>query len=654
MRFAAVFFAALTAGRILAYDPAPEWAHIAAGDTDAAFLGSAAVAVRLDETLVKVETDGTFLTEHRVIIEILRNEGASSASHTVYYNAASDKVQEVNSWIMRNGVEVEQKGRREWLDIAANANGALIDETREIFVNLDSKAVKGDLVVFLTRVQSKEFLGDRIYDYTPFYVPRAAAKVEITLPAGWTVTQHSFGPMPKPLFAQDGAVSRWNLPATPFSAEESHSAEERSGLVISVRSPGAQLATFNDWPEVGRYVNQFQVSQCDTSPELSAKVKAVTAGCADDFARIRALGHYVQDLRYVAINRNLALGHGYRPRAASEVLHMGYGDCKDKATLLRALLREIGVKSSIVLVWVANGARIDEAVASPAWFNHAILAIELPTVPDEWRSATVTAGGRNFLIFDPTNRTTLVGDIGESIQDTRAFLCLDGGGEMITLPARDGESGFALHRRIRVQVNPSGAALCTGSIQASGQIAAAARSFTEASGTDLDLEKLVSYQMSEGFRQATITEKKFQDDPVSGVAQLDFSCSLPSYGQPIPGGRVVVKFDLFSHHQTPVFPEHERRNAIRLFPLVIHDEVTLSLDPGIELQDVPKPASIQSPYGKYSLQVVRQDNGLVVTRHYELMRTVVPVEEFARLKQFLNSVGKADRSAAILRSAAVQ
>ena len=52
-----------------------------------------------------------------------------------------------------------------------------------------------------------------------------------------------------------------------------------------------------------------------------------------------------------------------------------YGDCKDKATLLASLLAAAGYKADTVLI--GAGIRFNEAVPSPAAFNHAITVVSL-------------------------------------------------------------------------------------------------------------------------------------------------------------------------------------------------------------------------------------------------------------------------------------
>ena len=58
---------------------------------------------------------------------------------------------------------------------------------------------------------------------------------------------------------------------------------------------------------------------------------------------MKALARFVQhDIRYVAIE--LGIG-GFQPHPAAEVFAHHYGDCKDKATLLSSMLRQIGIES---------------------------------------------------------------------------------------------------------------------------------------------------------------------------------------------------------------------------------------------------------------------------------------------------------------------
>ena len=67
--------------------------------------------------------------------------------------------------------------------------------------------------------------------------------------------------------------------------------------------------------------------------------------------------------------------HGYKPYKVTQVLARRFGDCKDKASLLIALLREVGVDAELVLVRTRRGGRLDPEPASLAVFDHAIVYV---------------------------------------------------------------------------------------------------------------------------------------------------------------------------------------------------------------------------------------------------------------------------------------
>ncbi len=52
-----------------------------------------------------------------------------------------------------------------------------------------------------------------------------------------------------------------------------------------------------------------------------------------------------------------------------------FGDCKDKAALMIALLREVGVPAELVLVRTRRGGHLDTEPASLAIFDHAIVYV---------------------------------------------------------------------------------------------------------------------------------------------------------------------------------------------------------------------------------------------------------------------------------------
>lgn len=74
----------------------------------------------------------------------------------------------------------------------------------------------------------------------------------------------------------------------------------------------------------------------------------MTAGATTELDRICAIAAFTQHTKYVEIALNLTRGGGYTPHRAEETLARNYGDCKDKATLMRALLKALDIESYLV------------------------------------------------------------------------------------------------------------------------------------------------------------------------------------------------------------------------------------------------------------------------------------------------------------------
>jgi len=202
-------------------------------------------------------------------------------------------------------------------------------------------------------------------------------------------------------------------------------------MVVSFFSQGGSSSkSFTNWQQMGQWYVDLTNGRSDASPEVKQKVAALTASSPTQLAKMRAIAQFVQhDIRYVAIE--LGIG-GWQPHYAAEVFTHRYGDCKDKATLMRSMLREIGIESYHVPINTERGS-ITPDVPAYQGFDHVILAIKLPDgVVDNSLTATLQHRrlGR-LLFFDPTNELTPFGQIGGYLQDNYGLLVFSDGGELV-------------------------------------------------------------------------------------------------------------------------------------------------------------------------------------------------------------------------------
>src|SRR5579872_4146125 len=135
--------------------------------------------------------------------------------------------------------------------------------------------------------------------------------------------------------------------------------------------PDVQLTTFKSWSELGAWYAKLQKDRVQPDDMLRARAAEITKDQKTDLEKIEALYDYVAtQYRYVSLSFGMSR---YQPHAASEVFNNRYGDCKDKHTLLAALLKASGYDSYAVLM--NSSRKVDEDMPSLGQFDHVITAV---------------------------------------------------------------------------------------------------------------------------------------------------------------------------------------------------------------------------------------------------------------------------------------
>jgi lipoprotein NlpI len=145
-----------------------------------------------------------------------------------------------------------------------------------------------------------------------------------------------------------------------------------------------QFSEFSSWGEVANWANELFQTRAPIGDDLQQIVQKIHALPSDE-TRVTAALEFVQsEIRYFSVS----LGESsHRPAMPDIVLRRRYGDCKDKSFLLIALLRELGIQSSPVLLQIGRRTGLEKTLPSAQFFDHAIVQ--------------ATVGGKTFFL-DPT------------------------------------------------------------------------------------------------------------------------------------------------------------------------------------------------------------------------------------------------------------
>jgi Flp pilus assembly protein TadD/transglutaminase-like putative cysteine protease len=137
------------------------------------------------------------------------------------------------------------------------------------------------------------------------------------------------------------------------------------------KRPDVELTTFGNWGEMAQWYAKLEKGRTDPTPEIRAKTLELLQGRESRLDKIQALYDYVaKNIRYVSLS--FGLGR-YQPHSAADVFANQYGDCKDKHTLLAAMLQAAEIPSDAVLIPFSSA--LDTSMPSPSQFDHVITAV---------------------------------------------------------------------------------------------------------------------------------------------------------------------------------------------------------------------------------------------------------------------------------------
>ncbi len=168
--------------------------------------------------------------------------------------------------------------------------------------------------------------------------------------------------------------------------------------------PSVEFATGTSWASIAKAYAAMSDPQT-----LTAEAQTILPNPlpADRMAKIRAIVKELHhDVRYTGVEFGAAR---LTPMSPSEVIQRHYGDCKDKANLLVAMLRAAGIKANLALLDVGPGPDVSPTLPGISLFDHAIVYVPADGHnPPLWIDATADTFAVGSLPYEDEGRQALV------------------------------------------------------------------------------------------------------------------------------------------------------------------------------------------------------------------------------------------------------
>jgi transglutaminase-like putative cysteine protease/tetratricopeptide (TPR) repeat protein len=349
---------------------------------------------------VRFENDGTEVSETEAVVRIQSQAGVEAFGQLVFgYSSATEKLNIDYVRVRKPDGRVVATPESTARDFAPDVlrEAPMYSDYRQRHISVASLQ-PGDLLEYrtVTRVQTPLAAGNFWYEYTfPKGVVVTEDRLEINVPKGREVKLKAPTKTPEIQEIGDRRIYTWI--AKNLQPDRDQASDEE------VSKPDIQLTTFTDWKQVAQWYAKLQGERMAVDESVRKKAEELTKGAATPTEKAQRLYDFVaRSIRYVSIS--LGVGR-YQPHPASDVLQNGYGDCKDKHTLLSALMRAEGIQSYPVLI--DSSRKLDPDVPSPAQFDHVITAVRL---------------GRGLTWLDTTPEVTPFGLILYQLRNKEAVL----------------------------------------------------------------------------------------------------------------------------------------------------------------------------------------------------------------------------------------
>jgi hypothetical protein len=643
------FAIALISATALAGDETPQWLKQAASRIPGAYAKNVGAVVLLSEQNVRVDEDGKVTTTERRATKILSNEGRAEAFAAVPYLTDTGKVRDMRAWIIRPSGAVKKFGKDDVLDLAGAPND-VFNEVRIKLIAARDDAETGAVFGYEWTTEERSVFTQFDWQFQR-RLPVLESRFTITLPSGWRALGVMFNHS-----KLDPAVSAstytWELRDLSYIEEEPASPELTAlapRLAVSYFPAPDKKAgigrTFNNWADVSRWLSELSDSQAALDEALVGKAKQLTASARTELERIQAIGRYVQEVNYVAIQTGIGRGGGYRPHLSSEVFAKSYGDCKDKANLMRAMLKAIGIRSYLVSIYSGDRTFVRVEWPTPQQFNHCIVAVE---VSDSTKAATIVEAptlGR-LLMFDPTDDNTPVGDLPSHEQGSLALIVAGDAGALIRMPTTPPEANL-LERRANVVLGADGSISASVQERAAGQSAVAER--VELRGASRsDYVRMIERWVTRGVQGAIVSRIEPSDNRAEGRFSLDIIFTSASYGQLMQGRLLVFRPAIVSRRETLFLTDSARKYPVVLESHAYTETVSIKLPAGFEVDEMPDATKLETSFGSYSTSYVVKDGQLQFTRALVVQGATIPAADYQKVRSFYDRIRAAEQAPVVL------
>ncbi|MFH1317979.1 MAG: DUF3857 domain-containing protein, partial [Candidatus Omnitrophota bacterium] len=357
----------------------------------------------------EIREDNTSVSTSHVIEQVLAERGKSLAEVEIGYDSTYERVSLEFARTVSPEGKVMYAGRENIRDVSRYLNFPLYSNAKAFIVSMPMVEV-GSFIEYKIKIQTSKLVNED--DFSVLYrlkekYPIFKAEFTLNVSGGKDVNvkffnqgnagKHKLAPTVQQRKGRKIYTWKFNKvkPLIP----------EYNMPPVSEVNPAFLVSSFSSWDEIYGWWKSLYQDKFQLDEEVVKFVQELIDGADSDLEKAKRIYSFcAEQIRYVAVEYG---DSGHEPHMAGDVFINRYGDCKDQAILLVAMLKSAGLKGYPVLIPTRDVYPIDKQFPSIN-FNHAISAVEIDG---------------ELIFMDPTASTTAFRNLplGDQVRDVMVF-----------------------------------------------------------------------------------------------------------------------------------------------------------------------------------------------------------------------------------------
>ncbi len=357
---------------------------------------------------------------------------------------------------------------------------------------------------------------------------------------------------------------------------------------------------------------------------------SITKLCVTDKEKVEKLYYWVQNnIKYIAFEDGLG---GLVPRKPEQILNNQYGDCKDKTSILYALLKSVGVNSYFTWIGTTQLPYTYQEVSSPSSDNHMILTyIDKDSI---------------FHFLDGTGRFHWYSVPTSFIQGKEALIAINEDEFTIQeVPIPEASSNL-LEETVKMTIVDN-VIHGKGLIRLNGYEKLDAQYYLNTDDKKKQKEVLEKF-LEIGNNKFVLADYKLTDfKNFNQSMEIEYTFTLDNYINK-SNEKIYLNMNMF-RKWLALKPKKNRKHPLKIEYLDADQiQFELEIPEGYKLEYLPEDSKFESDWFKYNIDYEQSGNVLIYKHYIEIKELLFSSDQIDELRNFISQLEKTFKQTVIL------